>query len=101
MFQEVAIGSFIDGNGTSHTLYRKYYMWGNQNIAQDGFINHAVALSDATILSTNWILYRSDVAGLITAQGPNLYPVFTSGAQICGFILVEFQLNQVLVLWDG
>lgn len=75
VFQRERIGTFIAKDNSKHELYRIYYTFGPENIPANGYTTHNLGLSDCYIVSTDFTLYRADVAGIINASNDS--EVFT------------------------
>lgn len=74
----VVIGSFVDSNNISHTIYRKMYKFTNYTTnATDNYRQYQLDLANYTIVGSEVSLYRTDATGVINTSGTDLTAIFT------------------------
>lgn len=84
-------------DNSKHELYRIYYIFGPENIPANGFTTHNLGLSDCYIVSTDFTIYRADVAGVINSSNDAdaFAIVFTNNGDWIRFV------NKLNVAQDG
>lgn len=79
----VVMGAYIDSQGNSHNLYKRYVSIGGISISPNGgFTEKTLNLQGYTILHTSGLLYRSDVPTVISiVPGGEFGMVWTNSGQ--------------------
>ena len=98
----IIIGTYVDAQNNTHHIYKRYVQVGGWNIgANGGFMEKNLNLQSYTIMHTSGILYRSDVATVMSIlPGGEFSMVWTNSGQTLRIVnhLASAQVNAILQL---